>query len=265
ENKQLPESNDSVQPVVASGRKSHVGHDPVPIPAAIGAEKVPVARAQVILPGMNCFSADTKVYTQNGEKTMKEIVVGDFVLVPVSKNQLRYERVEMFYHREPETRAKFVVLETESGRKLSLTELHLLPLGDCEQMHESTTNADIIDQWLRKSKFAYKARMGDCVFTITSNHKLQVDRIVKVGRQYLKGVYSPMTVEGSIVVDGVLASCFSQVESHFAQKLVYDFLVFLRRIFGRLMQSLDEPIQHLPTFINSIHNLGRFAVPFVKY
>lgn len=103
------------------------------------------------------------------------------VLVPVSKNQLRYERVEMFYHREPETRAKFVVLETESGRKLSLTELHLLPLGDCKQMRESMIDtADIVDQWLRKSKFAHKARMGDCVFTMTPNHELQVDRITKV-------------------------------------------------------------------------------------
>ncbi|CAG9533707.1 unnamed protein product [Cercopithifilaria johnstoni] len=217
-------------------------------------------------PSKHCFSADTKVYTQNGEKTMKEISVGDFVLVPISKNQLRYERVEMFYHREPETRAKFVVLETESGRKLSVTELHLLPLGDCKQMHESMSDTgDIIDQWLWKSKFAHKARMGDCVFTVTSNHELQVDRIVKIGRQYLKGIYSPMTVEGSIVADGVLASCFSQVESHFSQKLVYDFLIFLTRIFGRLIQTFDEPIQHLPNFIDSIYNLGHFAVPFIKY
>lgn len=87
----------------------------------------------------------------------------------------------MFYHREPNAQAKFVVLETESGRKLILTELHLLPLGDCKQMHESMSDTtDIVDEWLRKSKFAHKARMGDCVFTITSNHHLQVDRIIKV-------------------------------------------------------------------------------------
>ncbi|VDM10187.1 unnamed protein product [Wuchereria bancrofti] len=245
---------------VNQGRKQELGHDPPAVPVAAGHHV-----GANIMPAMNCFSANTKVYTQNGEKTMKDIVVGDFVLVPASKNQLRYERVEMFYHREPETPAKFVVLETESGRKLSLTELHLLPLGDCKEMHESMTDtADIVDQWLRKSKFAHRARMGDCVFTMTSNHELQVDRIVKIGRQYLKGIYSPMTVEGSIVADGVLASCFSQVESHFSQKLVYDFLVFLYRIFGPLMQSLDEPIQHLPTFIDSIHHLGRFAVPFIN-
>uniref|UniRef100_A0A915Q6K1 Hint domain-containing protein n=1 Tax=Setaria digitata TaxID=48799 RepID=A0A915Q6K1_9BILA len=200
---------------VTKARQAASGHDPIPI------HPVPAREAQMqndAMPPMNCFSANTKVYTQNGEKTMKEVAVGDFVLVPVSKSQLRYERVEMFYHREPETRAKFVVLETESGRKLSLTELHLLPLGDCDEMRQSMNDVDIVDQWLRKSKFAHKARIGDCVFTISSNHELQVDHIVKVGRQYLKGIYSPMTVEGSIVADGVLTSCFSQVESHFSQK-----------------------------------------------
>lgn len=74
-----------------------------------------------------------------------------------------------------------------------------------------------------------------------------------------------MTVEGSIVTDGILASCFSQVESHFGQKLVYDFLISLRRVFGRVMQSLDEPIQHLPSFIDSVHELSRYVVPFAKY
>ncbi|KAK6103265.1 Hint module family protein [Brugia pahangi] len=202
-------STQSSKPVNQT-RKQESGHDPPAIPVAAGHHV-----GANPMPAMNCFSADTKVYTQNGEKTMKDVVVGDFVLVPVSKSQMRYERVEMFYHREPETRAKFVVLETESGRKLSLTELHLLPFGDCKEMHESMTDTtDIVDQWLRKSKFAHRARIGDCVFTMTSNHELQVDRIVKVGRQYLKGIYSPMTVEGSIVADGILASCFSQINSN---------------------------------------------------
>ncbi|VBB32190.1 unnamed protein product, partial [Acanthocheilonema viteae] len=255
--KSKSENAQSQIPSKGSTSRGQIGHDQHPAPKKHRELQVDDNST----PPMNCFSADTKVYTQNGEKTMKDVSVGDFVLVPISKNQLRYERVEMFYHREPETRAKFVVLETESGRKLSLTELHLLPLGDCKQMHESISDTadivdDIVDQWLRKSKFAYKARTGDCVFTISSNHQLQVDRIVKIGRQYLKGIYSPMTVEGSILADGVLASCFSQVESHFSQKLVYDFLIFLYRIFGRFIQSMDEPIQHLPTFIDSIYHLG---------
>jgi hypothetical protein len=31
------------------------------------------------------------------------------------------------------------------------------------------------------------------------------------------GIYSPITVEGSIITNNILSSCFSQVESHAAQ------------------------------------------------
>ncbi|VDM39499.1 unnamed protein product [Toxocara canis] len=223
------------------------------------------ARAQGGLARRNCFSADTTVHTQSGLKTMKELEVGDYVLVPASGNVLKYERVEMFYHREPETRAKFVVIETESGRSLSLTELHLIPLGQCKEMRSDIMDMENIDEWMRKSRFAHKARPGDCVLSIGDEGRLQVDRIVKVGRRFLKGIYSPMTVEGSIVTSGVLASCFSQVESHFVQKLVYDILTLLYRGFGRTMVSLNDPVQHLPSFVEFVHQMSQYMVPFAKY
>uniref|UniRef100_F1L0N6 Warthog protein 8 n=1 Tax=Ascaris suum TaxID=6253 RepID=F1L0N6_ASCSU len=213
----------------------------------------------------NCFSADTTVRTYSGLKTMKELEVGDYVLVPASGNVLKYERVEMFYHREPETRAKFVVIETESGRSLSLTELHLLPLGQCDEMQNNIMDIQNVDEWMCKSRFAHKARPGDCVLSIGNQGRLQVDRIVKVGRRFLKGIYSPMTVEGAIVTNDVLASCFSQVENHFIQKLILDVIIMLHRCFGRLVISLNNPIQHLPALIEFIHEMSRYVVPFVKY
>lgn len=106
------------------------------------------------------------------------------VLVPASGNVLKYERVEMFYHREPETRAKFVVIETESGRSLSLTELHLLPLGQCDEMQNNIMDIQNVDEWMCKSRFAHKARPGDCVLSIGNQGRLQVDRIVKVSFEY---------------------------------------------------------------------------------
>lgn len=70
----------------SSTRKGHTGHDPPP--AQIAHQKQRQAEPNV--PPMNCFSADTKVYTQNGEKTMKEISVGDFVnsSLPIKNAQL---------------------------------------------------------------------------------------------------------------------------------------------------------------------------------
>lgn len=74
-----------------------------------------------------------------------------------------------------------------------------------------------------------------------------------------------MTVEGAIVTNDVLASCFSQVENHFIQKLILDVIIMLHRCFGRLVISLNNPIQHLPALIEFIHEMSRYVVPFVKY
>ncbi|VDM57768.1 unnamed protein product [Angiostrongylus costaricensis] len=128
----------------------------------------------------------------------------------------------MFYHREPEKRTQFVVLITESMKRLALTPLHLLPFGECESMKRALANADGVEQWLRASRFADKASVGDCVMTVGENGKMITERIIKVGRQISEGIYSPMTVTGSLLVDDVLSSCFSQVESHTVQKVRHD-------------------------------------------
>lgn len=69
----------------------------------------------------SCFSGDTQVRTAQGVKQMHQLQVGDLVLVPAADSTLKFERVELFYHREPETYVKFVQLSTESGKSLSLT------------------------------------------------------------------------------------------------------------------------------------------------
>lgn len=111
---------------------------------------------------------------------MSDVQIGDYVLVPASENAMRYERVAMFYHREPETRVKFVRLETEQGKTLALTALHLLPFGDCSQMEQSDFGAEGVDEWMRKARFAHKAQVGDCVLTLDEQRNVQVERIVKV-------------------------------------------------------------------------------------
>ncbi|KAH7693341.1 qua-1 protein, partial [Aphelenchoides avenae] len=212
----------------------------------------------------NCFSGDTLVRTASGDKLMKDLEVGDMVLVPATENMLKYERVEMFYHREPNTVVKFVRIETESGKALSLTPLHLLPFGDCEEMASSDFDLEGVQEWMRRSRFARKASVGECVLTIGPQDKVIVDRITKVGRTYSKGIYSPMTVEGAIVTNNVLASCFSQIESHAVQKLAFDFLVMFYNAFG-YMSGLATEVQEIPSMLDYVHRLSWYVVPFATY
>ncbi|KAE9552918.1 hypothetical protein FO519_003860 [Halicephalobus sp. NKZ332] len=247
-------------------------------PKSSGSSRVPTARggaaAQADPPaagggGMggllrSCFSGEMEVTTVSGNKRMDELEVGDLVLVPASGNLLKFEKVEMFYHREPETVTKFVHLKTESGKTLSLTPLHLLPFDDCEKLSESDFDIDDIEALMRKSKFAHKITSGQCVVTVSEENKIIIDKVVFVGRKISKGIYSPMTVEGSLVANGVLASCFSQIESHGTQKLAYDFLFRIYNFFGYMKEAFVET-QEIPSMLNYIHVLSRHVLPFAKY
>ncbi|CAI5441400.1 unnamed protein product [Caenorhabditis angaria] len=213
--------------------------------------------------GMNCFSGDTLVTTVSGQKRMDELMIGDFVLVPSAGNVLKYERVEMFYHREAETRANFVVLYTESGRKLSLTGRHLLPAAECRVIRDYISAADGIDIAMRESKYAEKARRGECVLSVDPySGNVIADKIVRIGRKSSKGIYSPMTVEGSLVADGILSSCFSHLESHTVHKVVFDFLFMVYDFFGMVNHDVSVELQPIPTFVSFVQDLSKHIIPF---
>jgi hypothetical protein len=92
-------------------------------------------------------------------------------------------------------------------------------------MQSSDFEADGVDEWMRKARFAHKAQVGDCVLTLDNQRSVQIERVTKVGRELSKGIYSPITVEGSIITNNILSSCFSQIESHAAQVSTYDFSI----------------------------------------
>lgn len=43
-----------------------------------------------------------------------------------------------------------------------------------------------------------------------------------------------MTVEGAIITNNILSSCFSQLESHTVQKIAYDIIISIYNAFGYL-------------------------------
>uniref|UniRef100_A0AC35TYS5 HintC domain-containing protein n=1 Tax=Rhabditophanes sp. KR3021 TaxID=114890 RepID=A0AC35TYS5_9BILA len=228
----------------------------------------------------NCFAADSTVMTPIGEKRMDELQIGDLVMVPSSNGVYRYEKVEMFYHRKPDYVQQFLTIETQSGNKLSLTDLHLLPFGDCKNALAAIQTEESLHNWMLTSRYAYKAQKGQCVISHDENNNLIVDKIIKIGRKYSKGIYSPITVEGSIVTDRILTSCFSQIESHSIQKLAYDAIMMFYRAFGYFSGNLyqynylftfvfsentDLIIQEIPTSLDMLHQLSWYIVPFAKY
>lgn len=161
-----------------------------------------------------CFPADATVELENGATVrMSSLSIGDVVKVGVNK----YSRVFMFTHKMAESVHKFVTLKTASGVSLSLTKGHYLYVNDV--LAAASTVA-----------------VGDSL-TLASGEKASV---VAVEASTRTGLFNPQTVDGDIVVDGVLSSTYTTaVEPGFAHALLAP-LRLISNVFGVSVTSLES-------------------------
>jgi hypothetical protein len=145
-----------------------------------------------------CFPADATVELQDGSVIrMDAVAVGDSVKVGVNT----YSRVFMFTHKVPDAKVTFVTLQTASGASLSLTNGHYLYAnGALVAASEVSVGSEL--------------SLGDG----------DVSTVVAVGTTAGAGLFNPQTVNGNIVVDGIMASTYTTaVEPTFAHAVLAPF------------------------------------------
>lgn len=121
-------------------------------------------------------------------------------------NQLiQYEPVWLILHNVHDKDASFIQIRTESGRVLELSPKHLLPVRKCK---ETAVDAHY--------RFADRVKVGDCLIQVNSG--LELDRVASIETVTLTGYYSPLTSTGTIIVNGLVSSCYSSFEN---QKLLH--------------------------------------------
>lgn len=131
-----------------------------------------------------CFPETAQVKMGNGEtKRMGELKVGDTVRCANGEDSV----VHMFTHRETRKWYEFVEIRMESGETVSATEGHLL----------------------YGSKNLVKA--GDVkVGSSLLGERGEQMSVVGVRRLKKRGLYNPQSACGSLIVDGVAASCYTE-------------------------------------------------------
>ncbi|TMS32415.1 hypothetical protein L596_000254 [Steinernema carpocapsae] len=171
----------------------------------VGEAVVPVQSAGYYYPVAGgvpaCFSKDTVVQTPEGFKTMDEIKIGDMVL-SIDGDMPRYSPVMSFLHRLPDVETSFIKIYTHEEDVLKLTPQHFIYRTVCENPQ---FNAEMIH--------AEKLRVGDCLYKRTNTTDL--DKVVITDIMVVKeiGAFSPMTANGDIIVNDLLASCHNVVRS----------------------------------------------------
>ena len=145
-----------------------------------------------------CFPESATVVVKNGfRKTMDSLRSGEYIQV-IDNGEICFEPVITFIHRQPEVLQEFLSITTATNKNLKITEDHLLFVK-------------------RKGRaIAIPARdteTGDTLY-VRGNNILTTDTVQAIISVYEKGVYAPVTLSGTILVNDVHASCYFDVLSH---------------------------------------------------
>ncbi|XP_072234106.1 indian hedgehog B protein-like [Leuresthes tenuis] len=159
-----------------------------------------------------CFPGNASVTLESGvQKSISALRPGERVLASSGSDgggELVFSEVLTFLDRDPTTQRLFYTLQTEAGAQLSLTAAHLIFVseGNCSEGAEPAHGA-------LRTVYASQAEPGQCL--LVSEGKVgRLSRISRVSVNMRRGAFAPLTWRGTVVVDGVVASCYAVVDQH---------------------------------------------------
>ena len=155
------------------------------------------------------------VRLENGEqRRISDVKVGDSVLAANELGQLQFSQVIMKAHDDPELTNRFQTIRTKTGRNLTLTAYHLIYKANLNEPSQ-----DLKEIMSSKPVFASEIKKGDFVLVSDENNQMMKDVVVSNDVVIRKGISAPITAFGNIVVDDILASCYTHYDHSFVHML----------------------------------------------
>ena len=176
---------------------------------------------------IGCISSDSFVQLNSREKkAIDRLNSGDELLTidDESSELISTEMILMLDQQAFQTNW-FYTIETESNHKISLTEYHLIPIEHFQNQ--------------RKYLFAKQIQIGDFLFVSKeeNNNSIEItkSKVIEIVRESKEGFYSPLTRDGTLLVNGILVSSYAHVYDHW---LAHQSMSFVRLIY-RLSKYLN--------------------------
>lgn len=164
-----------------------------------------------------CFPSEAKVQLSSGSLIpISNLRVGDEVLVRSGK----FSKVFLFTHHIDNVLSKFVRVSTKFNATLSLSPGHYIPVNG-------------------QLKAAQGLQIGD-VLTLQNG---EADVIISRDLVVMRGLHNPQTLDGQIVVDGIVASTFTQaIDPSIAMSLLVPvkFLYYINFMSSRFGEAFSH-------------------------
>jgi Hint module len=157
----------------------------------------------------SCFAGSETVTMESGDIVLiSEVRAGDRVLAADSLRRTLYSDVVFVPHAENKEKAVFTRITTTQGRDIKMTPSHIIPAGACV----STTPLPDI--------YASSVTVGDCIMTVSGMEEVSAVETVQG-----QGLYTIVTKEEYVVVNGIIASPFAY--NHMLANLYYNIHRFM--------------------------------------
>lgn len=226
--------------------------------AAAAANSDPFS-ALVAAAGGACFSLDTWVTTPNGKKRMDQIDIGDYVLT-ASLEKTYFTPITLWIHREPEKVQEFLTIMTEYGKTLRMTARHFMYRNKCGNSYQQYIKILPHDA---EAIFAEDLKVGDCV-VVMYRGKFRQQKIESITKNIRTGIYSPLTNNGRIIVNDMLASCYSEIQQNTLQTTFFWAYDRLRNKLVKFFGDLYHNKIELPTGTSLSKEMMSLVLPIRK-
>lgn len=194
-----------------------------------------------------CFPGSSLVRTDDGHtKRLDQLRLGDRVAaLDQSSGELVYSEVIAFLDRITSEKRQFVKLRTKSGNVIELTPTHLVPVQG--KSIEFASRVQPGDRVLVRHELDSENEISRTEDQLKDEEKLALrwDEVVEVTLVLEQGAYAPLTYEGTVLVNDVVASCYAVLANH--RLAHYAFLPL------RLWATLESGLAKLA---NMLRNLG---------
>lgn len=156
--------------------------------------------------------------------------MGDEILAVDASGRPVFSPVILFMDRDAGSKRMYYKISTESGKTITMTGSHLIFVMDDLQQDFNSTFSD------KRVVFARQVIPQQFVLSADKTGLMNLERVTSVEVEEMEGAFAPLTREGNLVVNDVVASCYANIRDQWLAHVSF----FPVRSYSNLIDSLNH-------------------------